>query len=443
MLDINLIRENPGWVADQIAKRGGARPDFEQLIKLDNTRKRAMQKNEEMRAKRNTTTEEIAQMKRTGVDASPKIVAMKKLGDDIARGDKRIAKLESQIDALILSYPNTVAADVIAGGKEANAAVKTFGTQREFGFKPRDHVELCTSLGLIDYERGTRMSGSGHWVYTGMGARLEWALLNYFIDFHVANGYTFVMPPHILNYDSGVAAGQFPKYSDEVFILNLGRDKGKKDCDCKFLLPTAETALINMHRGETIPIEHLPIKYAGFSPCYRGEPGGYGAAERGTIRGHQFNKIEMFIFAEPDNSWPYLDELTGIAEQLVEGLGLHYKTVKLAAGDVGPVMAKTYDVEVWIPSLGYKECSSCSNATDFQARRAGIRTKIATVDCSGDTCKKEFKKTYVHTLNASGLATSRLIPAIVEQFQNADGTVTVPPALRKYLGGTEKILPTQ
>ena len=280
------------------------------------------------------------------------------------------------------------------------------------------------------------------WVYTGMGARLEWALLNYFVDFHIANGYTFVMPPHLLNYESGYAAGQFPKFEDDVYFTNTGATVGK-NVDLrknKFLIPTSETALINMHRGESILAENLPIKYAAYSPCYRAEGGGYGANERGMIRGHQFNKIEMFIFCSPEQSPKLFDELVANAERLIEGLGLHYQNVALAAGDCSAAMAKTYDTEIFIPSMkGYKEVSSISNAHCYQARRANIKAKTVTQECGEGACRKVVHSEYLHTLNASGLATSRLIPAIVEQFQNEDGTVNVPEVLQKYLGGVKVI----
>ena len=295
-------------------------------------------------------------------------------------------------------------------------------------------MEICTRLGLIDYERAAKMSGTGTWVYTGMGALLEWAILNYFVDFHTANGYTFVMPPHLLNYESGYAAGQFPKFQDDVFctsteggFMDANKEEKKDGVSPKFrfILPTAETAIINMHRGEIIPTEKLPIKYFGYSPCYRKEPGSYRTSERGMIRGYQFNKVEMFVFCESKDSPAFFDEIVRNAEKLVEGLGLHYQTVALAAGDVSASMAKTYDIEVFIPSMGgYKEVSSCSTAADYQARRASIRTRDS----------ETGKNVFIHTLNGSGLATSRIIPAIVEQFQTADGHVVVPAVLRKYLG---------
>ena len=431
MIDINLIRTKPDWVATQIAKRG-VTIDFAKLLKLDEQKRALQTQIEAQKAKRNKIS--------GGGKPSPETIKeMQSLGAEIAKGDGELAKLEQQIFDILASLPNVPLPEVQEGGKEANRAVKTFGEQRKFDFKPKDHVELCTSLGLIDYERAAKLSGTGTWVYTGLGAQLEWALLNYFVDFHIKNGYTFVMPPYLLNWESGYAAGQFPKFADEVFITNFDSDPKKS----KFLLPTAETALINMHRDEIIPVNKLPIKYAGYSACFRNEAAGYGAKERGMIRGYQFNKIEMFIFCKPEESETLHQEVVRNAEKLVEGLGLHYQTVALAAGDLGPVMAKTYDIEVHIPSMGgYKEVSSCSNALDYQARRANVKTKTTQHLCDGKGCRLITSNEFVHTLNASGLATSRLIPAIVEQFQQEDGSVVLPEVLHRYMHGT-KVLRTQ
>ena len=426
MLDINLIRSKPEWVREQLSKRG-VNITFDTLLKADEKRRKEQTDNDTLKNRRNTVSAEIARIKKTGGNADVLVKEMKIIGDKIAAGDTQIANLEKEIFDIIAALPNIPAADVIAGGKENNKVVRTFGKVPVFNFKTKDHVELCTSLKLIDYERAAKISGARSWIYTGTGARLEWALLNYFIDFHIANGYTFMMLPHLLNYESGYAAGQFPKFEDDVFFTDFDADKKKN----KFLLPTAETALINLYRGEIIPADGLPMKYAGYTPCYRKEAGSYRTDERGMIRGHQFNKVEMFIYSKASDSVKYFDELVRNAELLVEGLGLHYQTVALAAGDCSASMAKTYDIEVYIPSIkGYKEVSSVSNAHDYQARRANI--KIRLTDKSAE---------FVHTLNASGLATSRLIPAIVEQFQNADGSVRVPEVLRKYIGGLEVIKP--
>lgn len=271
----------------------------------------------------------------------------------------------------------------------------------------------------MDYRRGTALAGNGHWIYRGDGAALEWALLNHFLDSHRRAGYEFVLPPHLLTYEAGYTAGQFPKFADEVFVVEEG-EGGRPE---RFLLPTAETALVNLHRGETLDEAELPRKYVAYTPCYRKESGSHRTADRGTLRGHQFNKVELFQFARPADSDEAHLELLARAEELVAGLGLHYRVTKLAAGDTSPAQAKTYDVEVWLPSLGaYTEVSSVSNAREYQARRGGIRYRPA----GGG------KAAYVHTLNASGLATSRLLPAILEQHQQADGTVVVPEVLHRW-----------
>ncbi|MDR0975385.1 MAG: serine--tRNA ligase [Christensenellaceae bacterium] len=422
MIDKELIRQNPNAVADTLLKRG-FKVDFKNYLGLEESRRKLLGENEAFRAKRNAVSAQIAQMKKSGENADAVVLEMKKIGDAISNGDVKIAELDEKIFEFLSALPNLPDTDVVSGGKENNKVIKTVGTKPEFkGFTPKNHVELCTSLKLIDYERGAKISGAKAWVYTGMGARLEWALLNYFIDFHVNNGYTFILPPHLLNYESGYAAGQFPKFIDDVFVTDFDSDPKKS----KFMLPTAETALISLHRGEIIPESELPIKYAAYSPCYRKEAGSYRTDERGMIRGHQFNKVEMFVYCKAEDADKIFAELVSNAEKLVSGLGLHFQTVALAAGDCSASMAKTYDIEVYIPSMnGYKEVSSASNARDYQARRAGIRTKIG------------GQNVFVNTLNASGLATSRIIPAIVEQFQTADGRVIVPEVLRKYLGGVE------
>ena len=315
-----------------------------------------------------------------------------------------------------------------AGGKENNEVVAVYGEKREFDFEPKHHVDLVTDLGLIDYPRGAKLGGSGFWIYTGDGARLEWALLNYFMSQHLADGYEMVLLPHILNYECGFTAGQFPKFAIDVFHLDA--DVFEKSKDFRFLLPTAETALVNLHRDEILNEEDLPLKYFGYTPCYRREAGSHGANERGMIRGHQFNKVEIFQFTRPDQAEEALDELIGKAEKLVKGLGLHFRTSRLAAEDCSASMRRTFDIEVWIPSMGdYKEVSSASDAGDYQARRGNIRYR------SSETGKTEF----VHTLNASGLATSRVFPAIVEQMQRSDGSVVIPEVLRPWMGGQEII----
>jgi seryl-tRNA synthetase len=320
----------------------------------------------------------------------------------------------------MLSLPNLPDRDLLAGGKENNEALRFFGEPKTFDFEPKNHVDLCTDLGLIDYKRGTKLSGAGFWIYRGLGARLEWALLNYFIDTHLSNGYELVLVPHMLGYECGLTAGQFPKFADDVYWLETAEDERRR-----FMLPTAETALVSLHRDEILTEADLPRKYISYTPCFRREAGSYRADERGMVRGHQFNKVEMVQYTLPEKSDEAFEELVANAENLVKGLGFHFRTVKLAAEDCSASMARTYDIEINIPSMnGYKEVSSVSNARDYQARRGMIRVKR---DATG---KPEF----VHTLNGSGLATSRILPALVEQNQQKDGSVVVPEVLRKYIG---------
>ncbi len=419
MLDIARIRNNPGEVRNALKKRL-IDIDFTELLDWDATRRSLITRLEEMKAKRNKGSGEIPLLKKNGVDVTSLVGEMKALGYDIQILEDELKAVEEKIQDFMGGLPNIPANDVMAGGKENNQVARVFGEKPEFSFQPKHHVDLVTSLGLIDYERGVKIGGSGFWVYTGDGALLEWALLNYFIEEHIRDGYCFMLPPHILNWQSGYTAGQFPKFEEDVFRIE-GSEEGKM----QFILPTAETALINYHRNEILNEEDLPKKYFAYSPCYRKEAGSYRAEERGMIRGHQFNKVEMFQYTTPEQSETALEELVGKAERLVQGLGLHHQVSKLAAQDVGAGMGKTYDIEIWIPSMNiYKEVSSCSNAYDYQARRGNIRYRRK------DTKKNE----YLHTLNASGLATSRVLPAIVEQFQQEDGSVTVPEVLRKWVG---------
>ena len=425
MLDINLIRSDSGKVSAALAKKG-YEADFAEMLAWDAERKAAKQAVEELKAKRNKVSAEIPKLKKAGEPVEKIFEEMRALGDEIAAKDARIAELEGKINDFLLGLPNMPDDDLSAGEKENNQVIKVVGKPTEFGFKPKNHVDLCVDLGLIDYERGVKLSGGGFWLYRGMGARLEWALLNYFIDEHLKDGYEFILPPHQLGYNCGLGAGQFPKFADEVYWLEGEADRKKN----RFMLPTAETALVNIYAGEIMDESMLPLKLFAYTPCYRKEAGSYRSEERGMIRGHQFNKVEMVQYAKPSESGKAFEELVAKAARLVEGLGLHFRVSKLAAGDCSASMARTYDIEVWIPSMGiYKEVSSVSNANDYQARRNNTRYRDSATG----------KTAFVHTLNGSGLATSRVIPAIVEQFQNADGSVTVPEVLRKYLGGIEKI----
>ncbi len=419
MLDIKRIREKTDEVRKGLAERNADVTLLDKVLELDASRREILASVETLKNKRNDVSKQIGQLRKAGEDTTEIQASTRKLGDEIAAFDKRLAEIEESQRSILLSLPNLPAPGVVPGGKEKNAIVNTFGEKPVFsGFEPKNHVDLCTSLGLIDYERGVKMGGTGFWLYQGDGARLEWALLSYFIAEHIKDGYTFMLPPHLLNYECGLTAGQFPKFEEDVFRLN---EEG-----FRFLLPTAETALVNLYRGEILSEDDLPSRMFAYTPCYRREAGTYRASERGMIRGHQFNKIEMFAYTKPEDSSEMLQELIRKACALVEGLGLHYQLCKLAAGDCSASMATTYDIELWLPSMNeYKECSSVSNAMDYQARRGNMRFR------RNETQKTEF----MHTLNGSGLATSRLMPAIVEQFQQPSGDVIIPEVLRPYLGG--------
>ena len=424
MLDLNLIRKNSKFVHDALLKKGWD-VDFSELLANDERRRELLTNVEANKAEQNRLSASIPQVKKAGGDITEIFARVKELKALNASGEEEIAELEKKMQKFLEVLPNLPDPDLVDGGKENNVVLQVYNEKPTFDFTPKDHVELCESLGLIDYKRSAKISGSGTWIYKNLGAQLEWALLNYFIDEHLADGYEMILPPHLLNYESGYTAGQFPKFEEDVFWLEGMEPR-------RFMLPTAETALVNLHRNEILSEDELPKRYFGVTPCYRSEAGSYRTEERGMIRGYQFNKVEMFQYATMEGSDAAFEELVGKAVSLVNNLGLHFRLSKLAAGDCSHSMARTYDVEVWIPSMGiYKEVSSASNARDYQARRGMIRYRE----------KESGKVQYLHTLNASGLATSRLIPAIVEQNQQADGSVIVPEVLRKYLHGLEVIKP--
>jgi len=425
MLDLIRIRNNPQAVADALAKKG-FKADFAEIIAWDDQRKATITEIEQLKAQKNKVSAQIPALKKAGQPVEPIFEEMRKLGEQISEGDAKVSELIEKINFALACMPNIPDDDLLPGEKENNKVIRMSGEKPTFDFEPKNHVDLCTKLGLIDYERGVKLSGNGFWIYRGDGARLEWALLNYFVDEHLKDGYEFILPPYQLGFNAGFGAGQFPKFADEVYWLDCDEDRKRN----RFMLPTAETALVNMYAGEIIDESKLPMKFFAYSPCFRKEAGSARTEERGMIRGHQFNKVEMVQYAHPEHSMEAFEELVDKAARLVEQLGLHYRVSKLAAGDCSASMARTYDVELWIPSMGiYKECSSVSNANDYQARRNNTRYRDS----------KTGKPQFVHTLNGSGLATSRLIPAIVEQFQNADGSVTIPEVLRKYMGGQEVI----
>ena len=421
MIDIKLIRSDPEKIKAGAKKRNyDADKTVDGILAIDAKRREITAKVEALRAEQNTANRKIPQIRKAGGNPADILAHLKTIAAQVKQGGAELEETEAEQKKLLLSLPNMPDEDVAAGGKENNKPLRYFGEKPEFGgFTPKNHVELCESLGLIDYARGAKLAGAGTWIYRGMGARMEWALLNFFIDEHIRDGYELVLVPHMLNYECGYTAGQFPKFADEDYWI-----ANPTSADRKFLLPTAETALCNLHRDEILSADELPKKYISYTPCYRREAGSYRSEERGMIRGHQFNKVEMFQYTRPEDSDRAFEELVGKAERLVRELGLHYRLSKLAAGDCSFSMARTYDVEVWIPSMGiYKEVSSASNARDYQARRGNIKYRA-----------EDGKLRYVNTLNASGLATSRVLPAIVEQYQNADGSVTVPEVLRKYMG---------
>ena len=440
MLDIRKIKENPDAVkAGLKAKEVDCDAIVDKILELDIQVRALKTSTEGKTAQKNKLSKENGKLfgmkkglEKKGEDTSAveaqiaaNMAESVKIDEAIADDKVLLKQLEEEFYTNMLALPNLPDSDLLPGGKENNEPLRYIGEKHSFDFEPKHHVDLCTNLGLIDYERGVKLAGAGNWMYTGMGARLEWALLNYFIDTHTADGYEFILPPHMLEYQCGLTAGQFPKFADEVFkIANHPTEGGTF-----YMLPTAEAALASVYRDEILTEADLPKKFFAYTPCFRREAGSHRADERGMVRGHQFNKVEMFQFTTAEGSDEAFEELVKKAENLVSGLGLHFRTVKLAAGDCSASMARTYDIEILIPSMnGYKEVSSVSNARDYQARRGNIRYRRA-----------DGKIDFVHTLNGSGLATSRIFPAIVEQNQRADGSIVVPEVLRKYLGGIEVI----
>ena len=426
MLDIKIIKDDPELTKARLkAKEVDCDAQIDRILELDARRRELIASTDAKKAEQNKVSKEIPKLKKAGEDVAPIFAKMTELKAEIAENDELLRAVEAEYRTAMLSLPNLPDPDLKPGGKENNEPLRYYGEPHVFDFEPKHHVDLCTDLGLIDYERGTKLAGTGFWIYKGMGARLEWALLNYFMECHLADGYEMVMLPHMLEYACGETAGQFPKFADEVYKI-----ENPTDDRMHFMLPTAETALASLYRGEILSEKDLPRKYFAYTPCFRREAGSHRADERGMVRGHQFNKIEMFQYTLPEKSDEAFEELVTKAENLVKGLGFHFRTVKLAAGDCSASMARTYDIEIQIPSMnGYKEVSSVSNARDYQARRGNIRFRRES------TGKTEF----VHTLNGSGLATSRIFPAMVEQNQLKDGSIVVPEVLRKYLGGLEVI----
>ncbi len=424
MIDINLIRENPKQVQELLKKRNWDF-DYKQVLDLDDKKRSLLAEVEANNAEVNRLSASVPQIKKEGGDTSEIFAKVKQINENNAVLAEKLKEIDEELNTILIALPNLPDEDIPVGDESCDVVLEVVGNKPEFKFKAKDHVELATSLGLIDYERGSKIAGRGSWIYTGVGAQLEWALINFFINEHLKDGYKFILPPHTLNYESGYTAGQFPKFEGDVFWLDGIEPK-------RFLLPTAETALVNIYRNEILSEDDLPKRLFSYTPCYRREAGSYRTEERGTIRGYQFNKVEMVMITKPEDSDAAFLELLKKATSLVEKLGLHFRVSKLTASEMSHSMARTYDIEVYLPSMGvYKEVSSVSNARDYQARRGMIRYKD----------KETGKNKYVHTLNGSGLATSRLLPAILEQCQQEDGSVIVPEVLRPYLGGLSVLTP--
>ncbi|MDM7925129.1 MAG: serine--tRNA ligase [bacterium] len=419
MLDLQFIRENIETVRNACRDKR-APVDLDGLLGMDRERREAIQKADQLKAERNRASEEIARMKKEKQDASGRIAAMKAVGDEIKGLDERIRAIEASMRELLIHIPNIPHASCPAGGPEANRVVKEWGTIPEFDFKVQPHWDIGPALGLVDFDRGSRLSGSNFIAYFGMGARLERGLINFMIDLHVQkHGYREVWVPSVVRREMMFGTGQLPKLEEDMYHC------GKDDL---FLIPTAEVPVTNLHREETFDGAKLPVLYTAYTPCFRREAGSYGSDTRGLVRVHQFDKVEMVKFVKPETSYDELESLLGNAEDVLQTLGIPYRVLCLATGDMSFAAAKCYDIEAWAPGLGrWLEVSSCSNFEDFQARRMNIRYRP----------EKSGKTEYVHTLNGSGLALPRTVIAILENFQTEEGTVVVPEALRPYLGVSE------
>lgn len=417
MIDIKRIVDEKELVKEALLKRMNPEElDLDSIVQIYNRRMDLLRKFEEKRSNQNSFNDKMASVPKGSQEFLDLIKNLKKLASEVKDLEEQLREIEKELKERLEVLPNIPDEDVVAGGKESNVVVKTDGEKPKFEFEIKDHIQLGESLGLFDFDRASKMSGSNFSMYKGMGARLEWALLNYFIDEHIKSGYEMILPPHIVGEQSGYCAGQLPKFKNDVYWL---------EDENQFLIPTAETVLTNMYRDEILPESELPKKLFAYTPCYRKEAGSYRANERGLIRVHQFNKVEMYQFTTKENSEKAFEELVSKAEELVKGLGLHYQISKLAAGDCSAAAAKTYDIEVWLPAIKqYYEVSSISNVREYQSRRGNMRYK------SSQTGKTE----YMSTLNASGLATSRLMVAILETYQQEDGSILVPEVLRKYIG---------
>ena len=426
MLDIKRIRKDFDNVAEKLATRGVAAETLTELKDLDAKRRQLLTKSEELKAERNLASDKIAQAKRNKEDASEQIAAMQKVSADIKAVDAELTEIDDKLTAIITILPNTPHDSVPVGAdEEENLEVRRWGTPREFDFEPKAHWDLGEDLGILDWERGAKVTGTRFLFYRNLGARLERALYNFMLDEHAKEGYQEMITPYMVNRDSMFGTGNYPKFKEDTFEIN--------DEERPFvLIPTAEVPLTNYYRNEIIDGKELPIKFTAMSPSFRSEAGSAGRDTRGLIRLHQFHKVEMVKFAKPEESYNELEEMTANAENILQKLGLPYRVLALCTGDMGFSAAKTYDLEVWIPAQNaYREISSCSNTEDFQARRAQIRYRD----------EADGKVKLLHTLNGSGLAVGRTVAAILENYQNEDGSVTIPDVLRPYMGGAEVIAP--
>ena len=421
MLDIKYVRSNPDEVRAALKKRNSS-INLDEFLELDEKRRLIIAQVEQLKATRNRESEEIAKLKKEKQDASALIEEMRKLGEQIKELDGELAAAEANMNAIIMIIPNVPEASVPAGKDEDdNIELRTWGTARSFSFEAKPHWEIGENLGILDFERGSKVSGARFTFYRGLGAKLERALISFMLDLHtMEHGYLEILPPYLVNKESMTGTGQLPKFEEDLF---------KCEREGLYLIPTAEVPVTNIHRDEILTEAELPVKYCAFSACFRAEAGAAGRDTRGLIRQHQFNKVELVKFSKPEDSYSELEALTGNAEKVLQLLGLPYRVMLLSSGDLGFSSAKTYDLEVWLPFFNkYREISSCSNFEDFQARRANIRYR-----------REDGKTAFVHTLNGSGLAIGRTVAAVLENYQNEDGSVTIPDALVPYMNGIKTI----
>ena len=416
MLDIKRIRKNPEALVAAMKARRNKGADVSGLLELDEKRRSLIVEVESLKAKRNEDSSKVPQLKKQGLDASELLAEMKLVADKIKELDAELSEIDAQLDDMLMKIPNIPHESVPDGADDRdNAEIRRYGKPTEFSFEPKAHWDIGEALGILDFANAGKITGARFTVYRGLGARLERAIISYFLDCHTMNGYTEILPPYMVNRASMTGTGQLPKFEEDAFKV-AGTDY--------FLIPTAEVPVTNLHRGDILDGNDLPIKYCAYSACFRSEAGSAGRDTRGLIRQHQFNKVELVKFVKPEDSYDELEKLTNDAERVLQGLGLPYRVVCLSTGDLGFSSAKTYDIEVWMPSYGrYVEISSCSNFEDFQARRAQIRFRR----------EKNGKPELVHTLNGSGVAIGRTVAAILENYQQPDGSVIVPDALVPYM----------